>query len=107
VRRRYQSENDYGFDCWVTVVPHKVLIQRIRGEYLEMPGLRLTLKQAQRLCGVDPALCQRVLDILVEVKFLTVKADGTYARLTDGANSPRPHPAKAVLETGRRSEKAS
>lgn len=91
----------------MTVVPHDALLQRIRGEYLEMPGLRLTLKQAQRLCGVEPALCQRVLNILVEAKFLSIKTDGTYARLTDGANSPRPHPAKAVLETGMWSEKAS
>ena len=91
----------------MTVVPHDALLQRIRGEYLEMPGLRLTLKQAQRLCGVEPALCQRVLNILVEAKFLSIKTDGTYARLTDGASSPRPHPAKAVLETGMCSEKAS
>ena len=45
-----------------------------------MPGLRLTLAQAQRLCGVERALCMAVLDALVANKFLCVKRDGTYAR---------------------------
>jgi hypothetical protein len=79
-------------------MPHDdTLLKRIRAEYLEMPGLRLKLEQAQRLCGVERALCQRVLGMLVDMNFLCVKADGAYARLTDGADSPRPHPAKATL----------
>jgi len=52
------------------------LLDRIRAEYLEMPGMRLTLKQVQRLCGVDGLTCQIVLDSLVEVKFLCLKSDG-------------------------------
>jgi hypothetical protein len=62
-------------------------LERLRGEFLEMPGLRLTVAQAQRLCGVEPLVCKAVLDALVDAKFLCVKADGTYARLTDGAVS--------------------
>jgi len=31
---------------------------RIRGEYLEMPGLRLTTRQAQRLWHFDHARCE-------------------------------------------------
>ena len=88
-------------------MPHNLLLQRIRAEYLEMPGLRLTVEQARRLCGVERAACQRVLDMLVERKFLCVKPDGAYARLTDGADHPRTHPAKAELRTGARSLKAS
>jgi hypothetical protein len=65
-------------------MPHTALLRRIRAEYLEMPGLRLTLTQAQRLCGVDRATCQRVLDELVEARFLCVKRDGAYARVTEG-----------------------
>ena len=34
-------------------MPHNVLLTRIRAEYLEMPGLRLTSEQAQRLCGAE------------------------------------------------------
>jgi hypothetical protein len=75
-------------------VPHKTLLERIRAEYLEMPGLRLRPKQVQRLCGVESVLCQKVLDALVGMNFLCVKADGSYARVTDGADHPRPHSAK-------------
>lgn len=87
-------------------MPHNALLIRIRAEYLEMPGLRLTLAQAQRLCGVERALCMAVLDALVANKFLCVKRDGTYARLTDGDVS-RPRPAQAGLGAGRRIATAS
>ena len=86
-------------------MPYDTMLKRIRGEYLEMPGLRLTTAQAQRLCGVERTLCQQVLGTLVETGFLCVKNDGTHARVTDGADSPRP--AKADLEMGVRSEKVS
>jgi hypothetical protein len=57
-----------------------LLLQRVRAEYLEMPGLLLTAAQVQRLCGIDPTMCQLVLNALVTAKFLRVKADGRYAR---------------------------
>ena len=60
---------------------HDHALTRIRAEYLEMPGLRLTLAQAQRLYGVERALCQRLLDTLVDANFLCVKSDGAYARV--------------------------
>src|SRR4051794_35751250 len=62
---------------------------RTRAEYLEMPGLRLSPTQAQRLFDMEPEVCERVLNKLVEEKFLCLKVDGTYARLTDGVPSPR------------------
>jgi hypothetical protein len=64
-------------------MPHP-LLSRIRAEYLEMPGLRLTVPQAQRLCGGEDGSCQAVLDRLVEERFLCRRADGTYTRLSDG-----------------------
>jgi hypothetical protein len=70
-----------------------------------MPGQRLTREQAQRLYGVEQAPCQRALDTLVETRFLCVKPNGTYARLSDGADSPRQSPAKADLRPGKSSEK--
>lgn len=88
-------------------MPNPALITRIRGEYLEMPGLRLTLDQAQRLCGVERMLCQAVLDALVEAKFLCVKPNGTYARAIDGQDGPRPRAAKAGLGAGARMGMAS
>jgi len=62
---------------------HTMMLKRIQGEFLEMPGLRLTIEQAQRLCGVERALCKAVLDALVDAKFLCVKPNGMYARLTE------------------------
>ena len=59
-----------------------------------MPGLRLTVEQVRRLCGVDEMMCRAVLNALVDMKFLRVNADGTYARLTDGL-TVRGRPARA------------
>ena len=70
-------------------------IERLRAEFLEMPGLRLNVAQTQRLCGIDRALCQDVLDALVDVKFLRRNGDGTYSRFAD-AEAVRRHPARAI-----------
>ena len=56
------------------------VLQRIQGEYVEMPGLRLTPAQAQRLWGLDRAECDAVLGALVDAKFLIRNRDGTFAR---------------------------
>jgi len=53
------------------------LVERIRGEFREMPGLQLTPDQAQRLFGLDPAACRHVVDTLVEASFLRWTASGT------------------------------
>ena len=55
----------------------------VLAEYLDMPGLRLKREQVQRLCGLERTVCQRVLDTLVEERFLCVTADGAYARFTE------------------------
>jgi len=83
-------------------MPHTSLVTRIRGEYLEMPGLRLTFEQAQRLFGVERMLCKTVLHALVEAKFLCVTPNGAYARAVDGRDVPRPRSAKAELGGGAR-----
>ncbi len=87
-------------------MPQARLLTRIRAEYLEMPGLKLTLGQAQRLCGVERELCKMVLDALVAEKFLCVKPDGAFARLTEGV-IPRPRSVKADLRTEQRVATAS
>jgi hypothetical protein len=53
----------------------------VRGEYLEMPGLSLTLRQAMRLWHLDAVSCRRVLDELVGSGFLTSTRQGAYRRL--------------------------
>jgi hypothetical protein len=65
------------------------LLQRICGEFLEMPGLRLTSPQARRLWGLDEPTCREVLDFLVDARFLArPDRDGAYSRLTDGSAQP-------------------
>lgn len=85
---------------------HTVLLRRIRAEFLEMPGLGLTLDQASRLCGVERDLCKMLLEALVVEKFLCVRSDGRYARVSDGAVRYA-HPAKADRRTSQPSLKAS
>ena len=61
--------------------PFESLVARIRGEYREMPGLRLTLSQACRLWQMDGPTCERVLEQLVGEAFLYKTAAGTYIAL--------------------------
>ena len=46
------------------------LVERVRGEFNEMPGLRLTPEQAARLWGLDERACSEVLRTLVSASFL-------------------------------------
>jgi hypothetical protein len=59
------------------------LMVRVRVEYHEMPGLKLTEAQAQRLWGLDDRTCGQVLTALVERQFLKRTPAGTYVRKTD------------------------
>ena len=63
-------------------------LQRIQGEFVEMPGLRLTTAQAQRLWGFERDVCDALLGALVDAKFLSQTRDGSYIR-TDGARPMR------------------
>ncbi len=62
------------------------VVRRIRGEFLEMPGLRLTLSQAQRLWRLDKTACDAVLGALVDTHFLARTRDGAFIR--HDSNSP-------------------
>jgi hypothetical protein len=59
---------------------HEDALRRVRGEYTEMPGLRLTPAQAQRLWGLDRAACDALLGALVDAKFLFQTRDGAFMR---------------------------
>ncbi|HTI37882.1 MAG TPA: hypothetical protein VL484_10005 [Vicinamibacterales bacterium] len=76
------------------------VLQRIQGEFVEMPGLRLTAAQAQRLWGLERDLCDSLLGALVDAKFLSRTRDGAFIRV-DGARPtqvtiPRQTPRAAV-----------
>ena len=72
------------------------VLNRVRSEYLEMPGLTLKAAQLQRLCGIDQAACEAVIDTLIETGFLAMHVDGSYVRSKD-ADSTRARPARATL----------
>jgi hypothetical protein len=59
-------------------VPISDLLERIQGEYLELPGLRLTGWQARRLWDIDRTACDALLSALVDVDFLQRAPDGSY-----------------------------
>ena len=81
------------------------LAARIRGEYREMPGLRLTFPQACRLWHLDPAACRSVLHTLLEERFLRQAADGAFVALptprvagwTPLNAAPRPRAVTALV----------
>ena len=56
------------------------VLRRVQGEFIEMPGLRLTLPQAQRLWSLDADSCRQVLEALVDARFLEPPDEGVYKR---------------------------
>jgi hypothetical protein len=56
------------------------LLQRVREQYREMPGLKLTKPQATRLFGVVPSVCATMLGALVMENFLARTEEGVFVR---------------------------
>ena len=69
------------------------VLQRIQGEFIEMPGLRLTPAQAQRLWGLDRTVCDQLLDALVKAKFLSQTRDGSFIKTDGGPTRVAPRTA--------------
>jgi|SRR5215510_2336995 len=63
---------------------HDDLVRRVRGEYLEMPGLALTLGQAQRMWNLHRGECERLLGDLVDSGFLACTPLGMFVRADSG-----------------------
>jgi hypothetical protein len=61
------------------------VLRRVRGEFMEMPGLRLTEAQARKLWGLDAESCGALLDALVDTKFLFRTTDGAFMRVESAA----------------------
>ena len=80
-------------------LPYRQAFERIRAEYLEMPGMRLTAAQVQRLSGVDTSICTLVLEDLVRAQFLHRGPDESYTRGSDG-NPDRPRLASHEWNAG-------
>ena len=77
---------------------HCAHVCRLYSEYIEMPGLRLTCAEAQRLCGLDETTCRLALDALMGAGFLRRTDAGQYVRLTEGRDTAPPlRMAKATI----------
>jgi hypothetical protein len=63
---------------------HQRLMRRIRAEFLEMPGLCLTMPQARRLWSLDTRECEAVLNALVDARFLRRNARGLFVLFSRG-----------------------
>lgn len=72
------------------------LVNRVKVEYQEMPGMRLTVSQAQRLFGINESVCRQVLEVLSNMGHLRV-ADGQYMRAPErrAGGSVPPDPPQA------------
>jgi hypothetical protein len=57
------------------------LVIRIESEFLEIPGLKLTIPEAQRRFSVDEIMCEAILDALVDSAVLVKTRDRVYGRL--------------------------
>lgn len=58
----------------------EALVRRVRGEFLEMPGLSLTFAQAVRLWGIEHHQCEQVVRDLIESAFLRLTPRGAITR---------------------------
>jgi hypothetical protein len=56
------------------------IVSRIREEFREMPGLRLTPAQATRLWGLEDKTCAAVIDRLVASAYLRWTDTGAVTR---------------------------
>jgi hypothetical protein len=61
------------------------VLHRIQAEFREMPGLRLTPQQAQRLWNLNRSACETLLTKLVASRVLFRTADGSFVRFDSGS----------------------
>lgn len=63
-------------------------ITRIAVEYIEMPDLKLTARQARRLWNLSGEVCDRALAALVERGFLVQTRAGAFLRSASSTTQP-------------------
>jgi hypothetical protein len=73
-------------------------VTRIRSEYVEMPGLALTLPQAARLWGLSENRSALLLSMLVETGFLICDKKTVYRRRLDRSET-RKGEARPTIST--------
>ena len=71
------------------------LVERVYGEFSEMPCLRLTAAQAQRLFGLRADICARILAGLVATRWLAFESERY--RFNDARSWPTGHMSAGAL----------
>jgi hypothetical protein len=67
-------------------MPLQILLARIRAEFIEMPGLKLTIQQGCRLWAVPESLCREALNQLATERFLFHTPSGAFVVLPSAVN---------------------
>jgi hypothetical protein len=62
------------------IMDFEAVLRRVRAEFFEMPGLRLTPAQATRLWGLETDACRKVINALIETSFLRWTPAGAVTR---------------------------
>ena len=82
---------DFRSPRWVPRSPRRMpdgiwqsTLTRVRGEFDEMPGLRVTEEQAQALLGLPKPASRWVLERLAKDGFLACTPQGVYMRREGG-----------------------
>jgi hypothetical protein len=57
------------------------LVMQVEGEFLDTPGLRMTVADGQRRFGIDEVTCEAILEALVDGGVLLKRSDRVYERL--------------------------
>jgi hypothetical protein len=70
----------------VDLLTLKNVERQLLREYLDQPGLNLSLAQTARLLGVDASTCKAVLHGLVEARYLACDESGMYVRRNPNGN---------------------
>ncbi len=67
-----------------TTIHDDAVLRRVRGEFREMPGMRLTIEQASRLWTLDRDTCANIFHSLVATRFLEADANGRFRKAHGG-----------------------
>jgi hypothetical protein len=68
------------FDVMTDSPPTAASLLLIQAEYRELPGLKLTMTQAERLWALDEHTCEALLEALIAARFLRKTAADAYVR---------------------------
>ena len=78
-----------------------LLAVRVHGEYREMPGLRLTVRQAARLFSIAPDVADAVLHELQRASILARSDDGVFALISEPTRRRTPERSPSEATPGR------